>query len=185
MVEVIRELASDWDYSAVSIGYPGMVGENGPRSEPGNLGPGWVAFNFSAAFSRPVRIINDAPMQAVGGYEGDHHRYVGLAVVEAGLEGVGYRPLGEERGPAPADVLQDRRLADDVQIRILLAESCVSLARTLIFHWMFVRWIPRLNGGAAVPDRLRRHRRRSAGEQLDAAHGRRSRWHPGGPQGFS
>jgi polyphosphate glucokinase len=69
MVESVHELASDWEYAAVSIGYPGMVGENGPRSEPGNLGPGWVAFNFSAAFSRPVRIINDAAMQAVGSYE--------------------------------------------------------------------------------------------------------------------
>jgi hypothetical protein len=57
MVEAVRELASGWNYDAVSIGYPGMVGEHGPRSEPRNLGPGWVAFNFAAAFGVPVRII--------------------------------------------------------------------------------------------------------------------------------
>jgi polyphosphate glucokinase len=70
MVEAVRELASGWNYDAVSIGYPGMVGEHGPRSEPRNLGPGWVAFNFAAAFGVPVRIINDAAMQALGSYEG-------------------------------------------------------------------------------------------------------------------
>jgi len=62
----------------VSIGYPGMVGSHGPRSEPGNLGAGWVGFNFAVAFERPVRVINDAAMQALGSYEGGRMLFLGL-----------------------------------------------------------------------------------------------------------
>src|SRR6185369_11646853 len=78
MVEAVKELASDWEYEAVSIGYPGLVGVQGPRSEPGNLGPGWVGFNFAVAFERPVRVINDAAMQALGSYEGGRMLFLGL-----------------------------------------------------------------------------------------------------------
>src|SRR3954465_3087897 len=78
MVAAVREQASDWTYEAVSIGYPGQVGDHGPRSEPGNLGPGWVGFNFAAAFERPVRIINDAAMQALGSYDGGRMLFLGL-----------------------------------------------------------------------------------------------------------
>lgn len=78
MVEAIRKLTTDWKYDVVSIGYPGPVGHNGPRSEPGNLGPGWVGFDFAAAFECPVRIINDAAMQALGSYEGGRMLFLGL-----------------------------------------------------------------------------------------------------------
>ena len=78
MAEAVKELAKDWEYEAVSLGYPGMVGNHGPRSEPGNLGAGWVGFNFAAAFDRPVRVINDAAMQALGSYEGGRMLYLGL-----------------------------------------------------------------------------------------------------------
>src|SRR5262249_7260052 len=66
MVAAILEMTSDWEYEAVSLGYPGQVGAHGPRSEPGNLGPGWVGFNFATAFDKPVRIMSDAAMQALG-----------------------------------------------------------------------------------------------------------------------
>src|SRR6476660_9066722 len=66
MVGAVKEMTTDWTYDAVSVGYPGQVGEHGPRSEPGNLGPGWVGFDFPAAFDRPVRMMNDAAMQALG-----------------------------------------------------------------------------------------------------------------------
>jgi predicted NBD/HSP70 family sugar kinase len=56
MVEIVKELAEGWDYDAISIGYPGLVGDQGPSSEPGNLGPGWVGFDFSSAFGLPVQI---------------------------------------------------------------------------------------------------------------------------------
>lgn len=78
MVEAIKELAADWEYEAVSIGYPGLVGDHGPRAEPGNLGPGWVGFNFAAAFGCPVRISNDAAMQALGSYDGGRMLFLGL-----------------------------------------------------------------------------------------------------------
>ena len=78
MIEAVRRLAKDWEYRAVSIGYPGQVGSHGPRSEPGNLGPGWVGFNFAAAFEMPVRIVNDAAMQALGSYEGGRMLFLGL-----------------------------------------------------------------------------------------------------------
>ena len=78
MVKAVMAKCKDWDYEAVSVGYPGLAGAQGPRSEPGNLGPGWVGFNFAAAFDRPVRIINDAAMQALGSYEGGRMLYLGL-----------------------------------------------------------------------------------------------------------
>ncbi|MDQ3196686.1 MAG: hypothetical protein ACR2FI_00110 [Burkholderiales bacterium] len=78
MVKTVQELAKGWDYEAVSIGYPGLAGDNGPRSEPWNLGSGWVGFNYAAAFDRPVRIINDAAMQALGSYEGGRMLFLGL-----------------------------------------------------------------------------------------------------------
>ena len=78
LVAAVQELADGWAYDAVSIGYPGQVGDHGPRSEPGNLGPGWVGFNFAAAFERPVRILNDAAMQALGSYDGSRMLFLGL-----------------------------------------------------------------------------------------------------------
>jgi polyphosphate glucokinase len=78
MVKAVLSACKDWEFEAVSIGYPGLAGAQGPRSEPGNLGPGWVGFNFAAAFDRPVRIINDAAMQALGSYEGGRMLFLGL-----------------------------------------------------------------------------------------------------------
>src|SRR4051812_43624278 len=78
MVEIVRELADGWEYEALSLGYPGLVGPGGPRSEPGNLGPGWVGFDYAAAFDHPVKIVNDAAMQALGSYEGGRMLFLGL-----------------------------------------------------------------------------------------------------------
>ncbi len=78
MVAAVQEAAAPWAFDAVSIGYPGLVGPDGPRSEPANLGPGWVGFNFAAAFERPVKIINDAAMQALGSYNGGRMLFIGL-----------------------------------------------------------------------------------------------------------
>jgi len=78
LVDVVKEHAIGWKYEAISMGYPGLVGNQGPRSEPGNLGSGWVGFNFGAAFGLPVRIINDAAMQALGSYEGGRMLFLGL-----------------------------------------------------------------------------------------------------------
>ena len=78
MMEQIASLISDWEHDAVSIGYPGPVQDNRPLADPHNLGPGWVSFNFEAAFDRPVKIINDAAMQAIGSYRGGRMLFLGL-----------------------------------------------------------------------------------------------------------
>src|SRR5262249_26680551 len=76
--EIGQQLGEERSYEAVSIGYPGLVGTQGPSSEPGNLGSGWVGFDFSSAFGLPVRIMNDAAMQALGSYEGGRMLFLGL-----------------------------------------------------------------------------------------------------------
>jgi polyphosphate glucokinase len=78
MVEAVTAAADGWEFEAVSIGYPGLVGEHGPHSEPLNLGPGWVGFDYAAAFGKPVKIINDAAMQALGSYDGGRMLFLGL-----------------------------------------------------------------------------------------------------------
>src|SRR5947209_2307828 len=78
MVEKVRELTRDWEYEAVSLGYPGRVGPDGPAEETPNLGGGWVGFDFAAAFGRPVKVLNDADMQALGSYEGGRMLFLGL-----------------------------------------------------------------------------------------------------------
>lgn len=78
LVEQVRELTNDWNYDVISIGFPGLVGASGPLAEPGNLGSGWMGFDYSAAFGKPVKFVNDAAMQAVGSYEGGRMIFVGL-----------------------------------------------------------------------------------------------------------
>jgi polyphosphate glucokinase len=67
-----------WKYTRVSIGYPGPVLHGKPVREPHNLGAGWVGFDFQKAFGKPVRLINDAAMQALGSYEGGRMLFLGL-----------------------------------------------------------------------------------------------------------
>lgn len=78
MVTAILKLTEDWHYGAVSIGFPGRVRDNQIISEPVNLGPGWVDFDFAKAFGRPVKVINDAAMQALGSYRSGKMLFVGL-----------------------------------------------------------------------------------------------------------
>lgn len=78
MVAGVRDLARDWSYDAVSIGYPGPVLHGRPVAEPHNLGHGWVGFDYRAALGRPVKIINDAAMQALGSYERGKLLFLGL-----------------------------------------------------------------------------------------------------------
>jgi polyphosphate glucokinase len=78
MVARVIELAADWTYDVVSIGYPGPVLGGRPAAEPINLGRGWVAFDFARAFGRPVKVINDAAMQALGSYKGGRMLFLGL-----------------------------------------------------------------------------------------------------------
>jgi polyphosphate glucokinase len=78
MVAGVKKLAADWEYDVVSMGYPGIVVKGRIAKEPHNLAPGWIRFNFSAAFKRPVKIINDAAMQALGSYRRGTMLFLGL-----------------------------------------------------------------------------------------------------------
>ncbi len=78
MVTAVRNLSSDWAYDAISIGYPGIVRHNRPIAEPRNLGKGWVTFGYRAAFRRPVKMLNDATMQALGSYRHGKMLFLGL-----------------------------------------------------------------------------------------------------------
>jgi polyphosphate glucokinase len=78
MVHGVVAATQDWEYDVVSIGYPGPVLCGQPMTDPVNLGPGWMGFDFAAAFHRPVKVINDAAMQALGSYQGGKMLFIGL-----------------------------------------------------------------------------------------------------------
>ena len=78
MVSEVQKLAGDWRYDVVSIGYPGPVLRGRPIAEPRNLGSGWVGFDFEKAFRRPVKVVNDAAMQAIGSYKRGKMLFLGL-----------------------------------------------------------------------------------------------------------
>jgi polyphosphate glucokinase len=78
MVREVRELAAGLGYDAVSIGYPGLVFRGRIAAEPHNLGRGWVGYDWLQAFGKPVRVVNDAAMQAIGSYAGGRMLFLGL-----------------------------------------------------------------------------------------------------------
>ena len=78
MVSAVKRLARGWSYDHVSIGFPGPVVHGHPVAEPRNLGGGWTGFDFRRAFGRPVKMVNDAAMQALGSYRGGRMLFLGL-----------------------------------------------------------------------------------------------------------
>lgn len=78
MVKLVRAATRDWQYERISLGYPGPIANGHPLREPHNLGGGWMNFNFAKAFGRPVKVINDAAMQALGSYQGGSMLFLGL-----------------------------------------------------------------------------------------------------------
>lgn len=78
MVQGVKEAAGGWKYDVVSLGYPGVIHEGRILAEPCNLAPGWVDFDFAAAFGCPVKLMNDAAMQALGSYHKGLLLFVGL-----------------------------------------------------------------------------------------------------------
>lgn len=112
LVRKIRERTSGWAYDVVSIGYPGAVGEQGPTADPGNLGTGWVGFDFERAFGCPVRVVNDAVLQAIGAYREGRMLFLGFGtgvgsalVSEAVLIRLELGCLPHMRGGTLAEVL--------------------------------------------------------------------------------
>jgi len=78
MADGVLSLASDWSFDVVSLGYPGEARYGRPSKEPNHLARGWVDFDFRTAFGRPVKIVNDAAMQALGSYQGGRMLFLGL-----------------------------------------------------------------------------------------------------------
>jgi len=78
LVDQVKPLVADWEFGAISIGFPSPVRNGKIVSEPKHLSKGWVGFNFEKALGKPVRIINDAAMQALGSYRGRRMLFLGL-----------------------------------------------------------------------------------------------------------
>lgn len=78
MVAAVKKLADGWNYDVIAIGYPGPVVHGRPFHDPYNLGPGWTAFDYAKAFGKPVKLINDAAMQALGSYHNGAMLFLGL-----------------------------------------------------------------------------------------------------------
>jgi polyphosphate glucokinase len=117
MVAWVKGAAKDWPYDVVSIGYPAPVVHGKPFREPFNLGPGWVSFNYSHAFGCPVKIVNDAAMQALGDYKGGRMLFLGLGtglgsamIVDGIVEPMELAHLPYKRGKSYEDYLGLRGL---------------------------------------------------------------------------
>ncbi len=78
MVAAVQAAIADWPVDAISIGYPGVIKGGQIVKDPANLGPGWIGFDFAAAFGKPVRLLNDAAMQALGSWRGGRMLFLGL-----------------------------------------------------------------------------------------------------------
>jgi polyphosphate glucokinase len=78
MAAAVLDAVRDWKYDVVSIGFPGAVKNGKPITEPHNLSPGWRRFNYQKAFGKPLKLVNDAAMQALGAYQGGRMLFLGL-----------------------------------------------------------------------------------------------------------
>ena len=139
MVSAVKRLADHWRYDVVSIGYPGPVLHGRAVAEPHNLGPGWVGFDFKTALGRPVRMVNDAAMQALGSYRGGRMLFLGLGtglgsalIVDGTLEPMELAHLPYKKGRTYEDYVglrglerlgkkKWRRAVEDVAMRLKAA----------------------------------------------------------------
>ena len=117
MVREVKECVKDWKFDRVSLGYPGPIINGHPLREPHNLGGGWMRFNFSKAFGCPVKILNDAAMQALGSYKGGRMLFLGLGtglgsamIVNGILEPMELAHLNYKKGKTYEDYLGLRGL---------------------------------------------------------------------------
>jgi polyphosphate glucokinase len=112
MVKLIKAATRGWQYDRISLGYPGPIVNGHPLREPHNLGGGWMDFNFAKAFGRPVKVINDAAMQALGSYQGGSMLFLGLGtglgsamIVDGVLEPMELAHLQYKKGRTYEDYL--------------------------------------------------------------------------------
>jgi polyphosphate glucokinase len=173
MVKRVQALARDWAFDVVSIGYPGPVRAGRPLREPHNLGGGWRRMNFERAFGKPVRLVNDAAMQALGSYAGGRMLFLGLgtglgsAIVDDGrLEPLELAHLPYRKGQSFEDYVGTRGL-EKLGLRKWsehVSEVCELLRNALVCDYVVL-------GGGNVNKlaRLPRHARR--GSNLNAIEG--------------
>ncbi len=117
MAAAVKRATRDWDYDCVSIGYPGPVVHGRPVHEPYNLGGGWMGFDFSGAFGKPVKVVNDAAMQALGSYRRGRMLFLGLGtglgsamIVDGDVEPMELAHLPYKKGKTYEDYLGRRGL---------------------------------------------------------------------------
>jgi polyphosphate glucokinase len=117
MVRMVKQAVQGWDFERITLGYPGPVINGRPLREPHNLGGGWVGFDFARAFGHPVKLINDAAMQALGSYEGGRMLFLGLGtglgsamIVDGNLEPMELAHLAYKDGKTYEDYLGLRGL---------------------------------------------------------------------------
>jgi polyphosphate glucokinase len=117
MVAAVKKMTKGWKYDAVAIGYPGPVMHGRPVAEPHNLGLGWVGFDFKKAFGKPVKVVNDAAMQALGSYQGGRMLFLGLGtglgsamIVDGILEPMELAHLPYKKGRTYEDYIGERGL---------------------------------------------------------------------------
>jgi polyphosphate glucokinase len=116
-VDIVKTNTKGWDFNCISLGYPGPIINGRPLREPHNLGGGWVGFDFNKALGVPVKLINDAAMQAVGSYKGGRMLFLGLGtglgsamIVDGVLEPMELAHLGYKKGKTYEDYLGLRGL---------------------------------------------------------------------------
>ena len=107
MIRKVKAALKGCSYDVVSIGYPGPVIHGRPLRDPHNLGGGWVGFDFRKAFGRPVKLINDAAMQALGGYKGGRLLFLGLGTGLGIRDDCGWSAAADGTGPSPLQERQD------------------------------------------------------------------------------
>jgi len=140
MVAQVRQLTGDWQYDAVSVGYPGVVVHGKIVTEPFNLGRGWVGFDFRKAFGRPTQLMNDAAMQAIGSYEGGRMLFLGLGtglgsalVVDGTVAPMELAHLPYKNGRTYEDYVGDRgrRRLGPKKWRVTVADVVEQLSKAL------------------------------------------------------
>ena len=117
MVKDVKRVTADWNYDAVSIGFPGPVVHGRPVAEPRNLGSGWVGFDFQKAFGRPVKVANDAVLQAIGDYHGGRMLFLGFGtglgtamIIDGVIEPMEFGHLPYKKGRTYEDYVGTRGL---------------------------------------------------------------------------
>ena len=174
MVDEVQRATADWHYDVISLGYPGTVDGDRIRAEPGNLGEGWVGFDFEKTFGKPVRIVNDAVMQALGGYDGgrmlyprarhgSRHRHSSPSTSSIPLE-LGCLPYSRRRPSPIASGVNGLETHGVEEWRRSLARSHRDAARIVLGRLRRARRRQRrARRGAAGGDAARRQRRRVLG----------------------